>query len=314
MNDFVAFQISSRFIFVNVLPNTLFVALVGGLVAAGAPDQAPSWSTLVHSITELSWTGGILVALGIVVASVVLHPLSYPLIQVLEGYWDRFPTAGQAHRLGAARYKRWRMELAGFPNVERVLHDLADLPADNALVLPTTLGNVLRAGELRAGSRYGYETATAWRRLFKIATPDAQGEVRDTRNQLDSAARLCITGLLCVPVTTWLLWSHQNWLLVPLGCYLFAWAAYRAAIAAARRFCDALAVAFDMHHLELWDALSLPRPKTLLAERDQAAPQLCKLLAGTQPLQVEEEEEFEYGETTRPQYGIPPPSPFSGQP
>jgi hypothetical protein len=156
------------------------------------------------------------------------------------------------------------------------------------------LGNVLQAGEIRAGERYGYRTGDVWYRIALILAPATQAEVTDTRNQVDTAARLCIFALLCVPVTLFLLWSHGPWLLVPFGCYLFAWAAYRATVAAAQRFSEALAVAVDFHRLQLWDALSLDRPKDLREEQKVLAPLLCQMLRDAESLYREDKVKFRY--------------------
>lgn len=122
------------------------------------------------------------------------------------------------------------------------------------------------------GERYGLAVEIALLRLQPLLSPAVESELTDTRNQLDTATRICAMSFLAIPVTVVLLWSHEMWLLVPLGCYLLGWAAYRSAIAAAQRFCEALAVAFDLYHLQLWDALSSERPTDLLDEREKAKP------------------------------------------
>jgi hypothetical protein len=74
-------------------------------------------------------------------------------------------------------------------------------------------------------------------------------------------------------------------------------------VAAARRFSEELAVAFDLHRLQLWDALSLERPPNLLAER-QAGGDLCDILAGETGIDDEMYEQYIYqlpsGPTSRP--------------
>lgn len=47
---------------------------------------------------------------------------------------------------------------------------------------------------------------------------------------------------------------------------MLCWACYRAAVAAARGFCNSLAAAVDLHHLQLYDALQLERPADMVAE------------------------------------------------
>src|SRR5262249_19758586 len=73
---------------------------------------------------------------------------------------------------------------------------------------------------------------------------------------------------------------RRQLLLVPAICYLLAWASYRSAVAAARRFCDALAVAFDLYHLRLWDAMALPRPRSVDDVVRGSGELLTDLLAG----------------------------------
>lgn len=308
MNEYFAVRIGSRFVFVNVLPALFLVAVVGGFVAAGAPSSAPTWQQFIISISRLGGIGATLLAFALVAVSVVMHPLSYPLIQILEGHWEGLPMGTAAKRLASTRYLAWRADLKRLGRADPRSPQLAegmwlpDLPRD---VLPTSLGNTLRAGERRAGRRYGYNTAVGLRLIIHVMSPSIRVEVTDTRNQLDTAARMCVVGLLAVPATTALLWSHRVWLLVPLGCYLLAWAAYRASVAAARRFCDAITVAFDLHHLQMWDALSLQRPKDVSDEKQTLAPLLTRLLQGSSGLLAEEMARFKYlsapqGEQTPP--------------
>jgi hypothetical protein len=51
-------------------------------------------------------------------------------------------------------------------------------------------------------------------------------------------------------------------------------------VAASRRFCDALAVAFDLHDLSLWDAMALPRPRSVDDVVECGGELLTDLLAG----------------------------------
>ena len=67
------------------------------------------------------------------------------------------------------------------------------------------------------------------------------------RDQLDIAARLCITLLLATVVSGALLLTHGWWLALPAVTALLAWVAYRAAIQAAVAYGEEVAVAFDLH-------------------------------------------------------------------
>lgn len=287
MNQLFAVQVASRFVFVNLFPTASFAAAIGALILAGAPAHPPSWATLTQSVAYWGWPGAFAAVSAVAVFSIVIHPLSYPLIQLLEGYWDSSGLGQRAQAALAARYERWRNDLEEVktgPSPPGIVRELAWIPLD-AGVLPTRLGNVLRAGEMRAGQRYGLAADLGLLHVLLLASPAVKTEVIDTRNQLDTATRFCLLGLLAVPITLVLLWSHGMWLLTPLACYLFAWASYHSAIAAAKRFSEALAAAFDLYHLQLWDALSLQRPNNLEDEIDKGDA-LNKLLAGTEPIAV----------------------------
>jgi hypothetical protein len=99
-------------------------------------------------------------------------------------------------------------------------------------LLPTQLGNDLRAAEDRAGQRYGLETVAAWPRLYPhLSEPLASTQDR-IRDQLDGAARLCV---LLVPnvVSATVLLTDAWWLLVPAAIAVLSWLLYRSATQAA---------------------------------------------------------------------------------
>lgn len=110
------------------------------------------------------------------------------------------------------------------------------------------------------------ELDVALSRLTPLLSPSSLDELRDRRNQLDAAVRLCIAAGLATAVGVGLLLWHGPWLFLALVTYLLCWACYRAAVAAARGFCDSLAAAIDLHHLNLFDALQLERPANLAKE------------------------------------------------
>jgi hypothetical protein len=143
--------------------------------------------------------------------------------------------------------------------------------------LPTELGNVLTKGEELSTSRYGVDALVAFPRLMHVAPAEELGPLLDRRTQLDASARLSAAFMFSAVVTLGLLLPTGRWMWVPLGCLVFAWAAYRSAVAAARSFTDELQVVADLYHLELWKALRLPVPKTL-AEEFARGPQLLPTL------------------------------------
>lgn len=283
---------SSRFLFVTVLPTVLLVAVVGFLLAAGAPTHPPSYTAALGAFHHASLRDVVGLATLVAVLAVALHPLQTPLIQLLEGYWLRLPMGEDLFEFGVQRHREnWSQSRNLMKAYARDRHSVpygavsaarfaSDwMPSNPQHLLPTTLGNTLRAGEERAGSRYGMRTDIVVPRLMPLLDERHRDRLADGRNQLDAAARLCVVSLMSVAASLLLLVPTVSWLYVPLLMFFLAWGAYRSAIAAARTYCTNLAAAVDLHHLELWRALALPRPETLRDEQIRAE-LLSKFLAG----------------------------------
>ncbi len=274
-------RLSTRFLIVTVVPNVLLIGYAGFLMAAGAPTRSPSPARALAVLNELTVRQIIALSLGLLIISIATHPLQTPLIQLMEGYWQGLPFGpAMAERCT----DRFREELSWVRAELQREGDEADsdraavqayidagyrqdwLPEEEDL-LPTALGNTLVTGETRAGERYGLNTSVVMPRLVPLLTPGTLAELRDRRNQLDASARLCVAAGLATVISVGLLLRYGPWLFLALVTFVLCWACYRAAIAAARGFCDSLAAAIDLHHLELYDALQLERPADLAAER-----------------------------------------------
>ncbi|MDO3685743.1 hypothetical protein [Micromonospora sp. C28ISP2-4] len=301
MGDVLAVRLGARLVFVTVVPNVFMLGALGFLLAAGAPRRRPSWVAARETIDGMSFRDALLIVALLTVVSLATHPLMLPLIQVVEGYWSSLPGGQEWENWGRERYRRfWHLaetiaKDTGEPENRRTeaLRRMRWLPEDSDRVRATELGNVLYAGEVRAGARYQLRTDVAWPRLRRIIPEQTSAAVNDARNQLDASVRFCALGLLATVASLPMLIRYDVWLLFSFGLYLFAWGSYRAAVAAAKRFCQELAVAFDLHHLELWDALSLERPAHLFAER-HAGDDLCEVLAGEEQIGDEMYEAFRY--------------------
>jgi hypothetical protein len=280
--EILAGRASSRFLFVTLMPNALLAIVVGTLLAAGAPSQSPSLSQARDVLGALSIADAIGIASLLIIAAVALHPIQYPLIQLLEGYWHPLPWGPILSEAAARRYERKYFALraaerqadpstrTGFAMASAATAGLLWLPDDEVKLLPTSLGNTLRAGEERAGARYGLDISLVIPRLVPLIAPDIRERLADRRNQLDAAARLCVANLVAVVVSVGLLLPTGDWLYVPLLLFAVAWACYRASVAAAQGYCVEMAAAVDLYHRQLWHALALQPPLNLKQERDRA--------------------------------------------
>jgi len=274
-------RLSTRFLIVTVVPNILLVGYVGFLIAAGAPARSPSPTRALAVLDKLTAVQVIALLVGLLILSVATYPLQTPLIQLIEGYWQALPFGSAIADRCTDRFRlelRWvnqELEREGSEDewdwaarqaYAHAVYRENWLPALEEDLLPTTLGNTLATGEIRACRRYKLETDVTLPRLAPLLSPASLAELRERRNQLDAVVRLCVVSGLATAISLGLLLRFGPWLFLTLATYVLCWACYRAAIAAARGFCIHLAAAVDLHHLQLYDALHLERPADMAAE------------------------------------------------
>lgn len=285
-----------RFTLVGLLPSALFVLFLAGLWASGAPTGQPDVGTASSRVGDLNLSESGLAAFLILVASLVIQPLQRPLVQLLEGYWGPW-TSRLAMWSGIGAWMRSAQHGRREELVEAVRSAPMGRPDPVAFgqlqrrfprtgrILPSSLGNILRAMEDSAGQRYGLDTVSAWPRLFG-SLPDAlRSALDDQRNQLDLAARFCavffLMGLASVPALIW----HPSWFL-PVSIVVSAALsriAYRSAVAAALAYSQTIEAAFDLHRFELLRALHLPLPSCLADERRENTILSAFLVTGVHP-------------------------------
>jgi hypothetical protein len=218
----------------------------------------------------------------VLVLGLVLHPLQLPLVRVLEGYWGDGPIGRRvtAFSVGRQRARRRRLETSATPGDPAEAVDATETARlvdaawrlrhrfpPEAILLPTSLGNVMRAAEHRAGRPYGLDAVVVWPRLYPLLPDAVRAATDDLRLQLDSAARFTAVFLVGAATTFALLVAHGWWLLVPAASVVLAWISYRASVSAAAAYGVAVEAAFDLAHLDLRAALHLARPPDRSTER-----------------------------------------------
>jgi hypothetical protein len=263
-------QPSSRFSMVSLLPDATLVLFVLALTASGAPDQPPSPQRLLNAIDELNAQRVAAILTLVLIASLILHPFQFSLVRLLEGYWDdsRVGRPLSALLKSLHRRRRQRLErLAYDPQTPREqdrqqwAEDRLDQYPDEDRLLPTRLGNTLRAAEDEAGMRYELPTVAAMPRLYPYLSGRFAAIYVDRRNQLDAAVRFCaVLGLAAVISAGMLLANGGAWRLLPVAIIVLARISYQAAVLAAFSYGQALHVAFDLHRFDMLKALHYPLP------------------------------------------------------
>jgi len=257
---------------VGLLPMTTLAVIVFGLLASGAPARRPAATVLARRLQDLQPHEVVLALLAVAVLVAILRPFSVSVVRLLEGYWGG-SLLGSAFSDVGLRRQRKRLE-----SLKRSLYDDGDTPRAErrsalaavkleaypreANLLPTRLGNALRAAEDRAGQRYGLDTITAWPRLYPHLSPSLADALEALRDRLDLTARLAASLLLATVASTVLLVRYGWWLLVPLITATLSWMSYRAAVRAAVAYGAQLQVAFDLHRFDMLRGLHIPLPET----------------------------------------------------
>jgi hypothetical protein len=261
---------------VVALPAITLVAFVALLVAAGAPAHAPSAAVAARNLGRLGIVDLAVLVFGATALGLLLSPFQVGLVRMLEGYWAPSGPIGVFAEHRRERYRELRHELKDLAIVSHPLtrweqrhphlieqrqraadRRLTALPSDDARVLPTRLGNMLRRHEDLAGQRYGLDALEVIPRLYPIAPAAMIDLIEDARNEMDVMVTFVLTWLLATASAVYLLRDHGAWLLLALGTYGLAWASYRAAVVAAGVYGRTLMRAVDLYRFDLIEKLRL---------------------------------------------------------
>jgi hypothetical protein len=269
-----------RIVVVGLLPTASLMVVVLGLLASGAPTTSPNVARLMERVGGLRLSHLLALAVCALALTILVQPFQLRLLRLFEGYgWEGFALGRAIRRIGIQRQLRrlQRLDQMAFSvagNAEEAQRQLlatvqrrAYYPSDPASLLPTRLGNALRAAEDRAGQRYGLDTNACMPRLYPHLSERLTQVLNDRRNQLDVAVRLCAVLLLATVISTPILVGDGWWLAVPAATGLLAWVAYRGAVYAAVNYGQALYVAFDLHRFDMVRGLHYSPPPR---EREQA--------------------------------------------
>jgi hypothetical protein len=230
-------------------------------------------------------TGGAFAAVGVaaVALGLVLTGLNYPLQRLLEGYGFKLPYPGRGFRflcwIGAQmtklekrRYRRLRNLLAGQtrPAAARLFE--RQFPHKESDVLPTRLGNALRAFERHGQGRWGLDAIVVWPHVEALMT---EAEVQAHENDQGTFA-FFLNGSLCsfaagvVIVADAIAYRDPPLWTAALLAVPFAvsYLLYRGAVVAAQQWGSRVRASLDLHRLDLYRKLGLRLPRSRREEID----------------------------------------------
>jgi hypothetical protein len=273
-----------------VVGTPALVFWLGGLASVavwhGVADSVADVRQWLSGRTTAEVAGVLVLALAVVGGSgVLVARLTVTLTRLMEGYgWPR--GTGAVRRRLVARQQRRRVraeedyqrclvewETASAPRRDeltarrvRLEMLLRRLPTDPdpavpGRLMPTRLGNVLRASECLPGDKYGLDAVICWPRLWLVLPGDARAELVHARAGLDAAVSACAWAVLFLVFTPWSPWAPAVTVAVAPMAY-YGWV-----ISRAQQFGDLVEATFDLYRPALYAALRWPLPATPAQER-----------------------------------------------
>jgi hypothetical protein len=262
--------------------------------------------------TQILVLGGFAVLVGYLLSGV-----HYSAVRFLEGYWLQAPSippppdlaitkAGRTfvrtrsrmtaplvnarYRLGDRMRQRWVREFRWLSELDRAPEVSpqrtaasrrlnSEFPAQEANLLPTRFGNVIRPFETYPRQRYSLDGIAAWPRIATLLSDGERTELEDATTDL----AFWLNWLLSVTVSGVALFAERLWhrpggvfatigveLAVIAATTLLATWMYRQSISAAARWGQPVRAGFDMHRLGLYETLGLRAPLTQEQEQENA--------------------------------------------
>jgi hypothetical protein len=158
-------------------------------------------------------------------------------------------------------------------------------PEDDDDLLPTRMGNAIRAFERHSNARWGLDGVTIWPRIDALLSGDESKQHVDAKIDLyvymNGALGAFVIGVCLVvdkavnvpqPASYWPLYA------IP---FVLGYVLYRAALAPATIWGDRVRASIDLHRLELYEKLGVRTPTSFSDERELAVRINMALLYGS---------------------------------
>jgi hypothetical protein len=290
--DSVAGKLADRWF---ALSGQALVFWAGALLAwAAANGGIRSLEGPGHRLAGYSGPGQVAVLVGalllVAASAIVVQRLTGPVLSLLEGYWPRLLHPLQDTLIGrcarrADTARREVQKLAGpvhdgtatrkeRDRYVRLDRRLRRMPTRDRL-LPTPIGNTLRAAETRPVDKYGLDPVSLWPHLWLLMPDTARQELAAARAALDASVAAVVWGLLFLAFTPWSPWAPPVGLGVA-ALALLVWIPARAA-----NFAALVEAAFDLYRQNLYTQLRWPLPASPHDERREGRRVTTYLLRGS---------------------------------
>jgi hypothetical protein len=267
------------FVLAAFVPTFVFTCVslaLGFEIADGLRTSFHAWDSLSGQLQAFSVVGLLIV---VTLFAYLLANLQFTITRLFEGYW---PRAFQSIRNWRAGFylKKWQYlgrlaETVGTTEQNEIYaQQLAYYPPPNHLdkMMPTRLGNILRASEIYAYDRYGIDAAPIWSRLSQLLKPEETAAIEELKLTRDFMLLMCVLSasfsfvwcaLLLILTRRWDLFlaCAAGW---PLAA-LF----YHSAVQSSLAYAEQVRVVFDLYRARLLEAMDRPTPASPSDEQGQ---------------------------------------------
>jgi len=297
-------QVLGVFLFSAGLPA---IALVLGVRVLIIPAIPVTWSSVLDpELFEAEWQMALLVV-AILVSAAILAGLNGPITRFYEGYPLRHSRLGERMR---SRHEALVVEAEGWWRGTRtILRKVNRLGADQGSVdgllddgsiddlsrtwnlvgqsmpqnypkahrvLPTRLGNAIRAFEDYPRDKYGMSAVTLWPRLLSVVEESDRERLGTSKQPMDLMLNSALTsGLLAVLVlVVGLIWPQEHlrattwpiWACLTMGLLAMSYAFYRLAIPRAVAWGETVKAIFDIYRWDLLERLRVAESADTMEE------------------------------------------------
>lgn len=253
-----------------IVPSALYVAIFTVALVPMLRDTWPLSAASGLSAPEQ----GLVIAFATLVVAILLAALARPLYRVLEGYHlpeplrERWTVAQRARR---AEHKQVVASATASHTQKQLAREHLDrYPRLQRFVMPTRLGNALKAGESYGKTHYGLDTVILWPHLTTVAPDKLLDQVTEAwavvntftgalwLSTVFTAASLALAAT--EPSLSAALYGAAGAAIVPL--------LYRLALNAAAWYAKTLQALVDLARPALAESMGLILPRTLADEQE----------------------------------------------
>ena len=210
----------------------------------------------------------VLLLMAIVAANTIVSWATAKTLKLIEGYWiERIRDLVAVKEIKRRRRLKSELNLL-IDKKEQQQLDVTDermfasleytlqyfFPVDEALILPTSIGNILRSAEEYPLRVYGLEVNITFPHLWLVMPDHSRSQLTNARQNLDTSVQMFLWCLLL------LVWVYFQWWisLVVIMCALIVWSRIKET---AFTYAQLFRAMYDLYRFDLYRSLYLKLPK-----------------------------------------------------